>query len=265
MLKVLRVPKVQISLLLFVLFFLVAPRIGITLSVTLLVLCLTSTIVSDLLFAYIRKHTFFIPHAAVVTGLILTLIIDTNSEWYQVVFVCVIAMAIKNFLRLSGRHIFNPAASGLVVGYLVFGIQPSWWGPTFYLGGFSNPVNVAVFVTIIAFSYVSVKRMRRFGVFVAYLFSTSLFTFLASAKLALSVGLSVFVSPGVLFYGLLMAPEPMTSPVRLTRQILFGVFVSGMTYFIVQFVVKHSLVQGNFPDATLVALLLGNLVFFKFR
>lgn len=264
--KILNIPKVQINLLLLLFFVLVASRIGVFLALYLLTACLFFTVGSDLVFAYVRRKTFFKePYAAVTTGLILTLIIDTSVLWYQILFIAVIAMALKNFLRIGGKHVLNPAASGLVAGFLAFGLQPSWWGPTFYQGGFSNILNLAVFAVILSFSLVSVRRMKRAGVAASFLFSSVVFSFLSTLRLAVSAITSVFLSPGVLFYTLLMLPEPMTSPVNMKRQVMYGVFVSLVTFLLVKFVLPLEVIGGNFPDLTLVALLLGNVVFFRYR
>lgn len=266
MTKTLFIPKIQISLLLFLLFIIVAPRIGIVLALYLLTACLFFTVGSDLLFAFIRRKTIFKePYAAIVTGLILTLIIDTSTVWYQMLLICLSAMVIKNFLRIGGRHVLNPAASGLLVGYILFGLNPSWWGPTFYLGGLTNPLNIAIFVVVLAFGLVSVRRMKRVGVVASFMFSSLVFAFLNSFKFSISLLTSVFLSPGVWFYSLVMLPEPMTSPVNMGRQVMYGVFVALVTFLLVQFVLPLEFLAGNFPDVTLVALLLGNIVFFKFR
>lgn len=264
--KVFSVPKIQISVLLFFLFVLVAPRIGVFLALYLLTACLFFTIGSDILFAYLRRKTFFKePYAALVTGLILTLIIDTSASWYQILLICAGAMVIKNFLRIGGRHVLNPAASGLILGYIVFGLNPSWWGPTFYIGGLTNPLNIAIFAVILSFGFVSVRRMKRGFIFASFMLSSVVFAFFNSFRFTISLITSIFLSPGVWFYSLVMLPEPMTSPVNIKRQVMYGVFVALVTFLLVQFVLPLEFLGGNFPDVTLVALLLGNIVFFKFR
>jgi len=51
--------------------------------------------------------------------------------WYQVAIISAIAMGSKNFIRVSERHILNPAASGLFIGGIVLNLGVAWWGTSF--------------------------------------------------------------------------------------------------------------------------------------
>lgn len=59
----------------------------------------------------------------IVTGLIVGLVIDPQTARLQIVSVSAIAMAVKAFVRMTGRQVFNPAAQGLRRRY-----RPSWSG-----------------------------------------------------------------------------------------------------------------------------------------
>lgn len=244
--------------LLFLLFFLASARLGFSLAVTTLFLCVSSTVVFDLFFVFLRKRTVSFPVSGIITGLILTLVIDPGAPWYQIVVVGASAMGLKHFLRIGGKHIFNPAASGLLVGFLVFGLQPGWWAPS----GSLRVEDIFIYLPILLISYVSCRRYRRYNTVLAFLGVYAVASLVVDQSFSLMRLLGSVLSPGMLFYALVMLPEPMTSPINKKRQLLYGAFVAIVLSGI-------SLLSGRVAftvfDASLFALLLGNLVFFKFR
>ncbi len=259
MTEIVRIPKVQIILLLLVLLLTVYPIIGFQLAIYLFISCLGYCVLSDLFFTYLLRQRFFIPYAAVVTSLIITLIVDPSIKWYQLFLICVIAMGIKNFVRIGGRHVFNPAASGFLVGWIIFGINPSWWGLTLPVN--NTLLQVFLYICLIGIAYVSALRLRRFGTILSYLLCYSVIELLMGTS---TIGLvQTLINPGSLFYALVMLPEPQTSPVMKTRQVLYGLVIA---ILIVTYIFLSNRMQIiRTPDLLIVALLSGNMLFFKFR
>lgn len=254
-------PKVQIIGILLLYFAVVASLIGLPTALFLLVICVGSTVFLDSIFTYIRRIQHFKPFAAIVTGLILTLIIDPSATWYQILVICTAAIGIKNFARFGDRHVLNPAASGLFVGWIVFGLQPSWWGATVYRGGDSMILNMSIYVLLLAIAYVSCYKIGRYNsVFSYVLLYAALFLFITSS-FSIQGFARTIVNPGILFYALLMLPEPMTSPVNKKWQLMYGSIVAVINVLLV-YVVFTSKVE-NFPDSSIIALLFGNILFFK--
>lgn len=263
MISFIKVPKNQISIALAILLLTAVPKLGAVPAAILTILCVGFTVSADLFFTYLRRRVFFFPRSGIITGLILTLIIDTSAMWYQIALIGFAAMAIKNFVRPGGKHIFNPAASGLAVGWLLFGLQPSWWAPSLYNPGvILSPSNLLIFIPILLIGYVSMIRFRRY--FTVFSYNALYFVLLVLTQIAtsLTTAVSALLSVGTLFYALLMLVEPMTSPIKRNRQLLYGTTVAGLTILFI-----HLQRVGGFStfDVTLTALLLGNLLFFKFR
>lgn len=260
-----RHPKIQFIILLSLLFLITMFHLDIITSLKLLVLCVGGAALFDVLFAKIKKQEIQIPYSGIITGLILTLIIDPGAAWYQVLVIVVAATGIKDFLRISDRHIFNPAASGLLVGFFLFGLSPSWWGPTPYSFDKMHPVNIGLAVSVFALAYVSCYRFKRYFNVISYLVvSIILQTILLGSTF--SNAISAMINPGSLFFALVMLPEPMTTPVNKIKQVLFGVLVAGVNLGLV-YGLSTGAFSGiaNFPDTSIIALLLANLLFFKFR
>lgn len=242
----LNIPKVQLSLLLALAYLSALAKYPGANTVYMLLASTGFCVLLDLVFTYIRKRQLFIPFAAIVTGLIITLVADLNAKWYEIALICAVAMASKNFLRVSGRHIFNPAGFGLIVSGLLLNLPVSWWGASF-----QNLQNLLPFLILISPSFVSAYRMRRF---------VSILTFLITYT-AFSVNPTGFSDPTVLFFALVMLPEPMTSPIDYKRQALYG----GMTGVLAYLLSANTFIAGLLPDVLIPSLLLGNLLFFKFR
>lgn len=257
----LKIPKVQLSLILFLIFFSTVVAYPLNQSIFLLINSLGFCLIFDLLFTYIRNRKFFIPHAAVVTGLIITLIVDPQATWYQIGLISAIAMATKNFLRISNRHIFNPASTGLLFGGIIFNLGVSWWGVSFQNIIPFNMQSLILFIILLSPILVSGYELRRFGSILSFFIIYIFVSFFGSPSF-----LSELLNPGTIFFATVMLPEPMTSPVNLKRQILYGVLVALIALILSYPFITAFLSSLLFlPDIFIPALLLGNLLFFKFR
>lgn len=262
----LRIPKIQLILTLILIYLTVFWLHPVARSLYLLITSLGCVILFDLLFTFIRRRMLFGPIAAIATGLIIALIIDPNANWYQIAVVSGIAMGTKNFIRVSNRHIFNPAAIGLFVGGIIFSQYVSWWGVSFQSITRVTIQNLVLFLILLSPAVVSAYRMRRIYSIAAFILTYTVFSQIFTFTLSLSSVISRVFDPSVLFFSLVMLPEPMTSPINPKRQILYGVAVASITQLIAYPPLSGYLTaQGLLPDLFIPALLLGNLLFFKLK
>jgi len=264
--RLLRVPKIQMIFLLGLIYLSTLTKYPITQTLPILILALTFSTLSDLLFTYIKRKTFFIPYAAIVTALIITLIIDPQANWYQIATISTFAMAVKNFLRISQRHIFNPAASGLFIAGIFFNQYVSWWGVSFQTIRSFSLLNLLLFLILLSPLFVSVIRLRRYVNIFSFLIFFPLLTQLINLNFSLPNLINSFLEPGILFFALVMLPEPMTSPVNFKKQFLFGLMVAILTISI-SFPPLTTLLLENrlLADPLILSLLMTNLLFFRFR
>ena len=230
-----------------------------------LAIALSSTILSDLVISYVRKRKLFIPHAAVVTGMILILLVDPTLAWYKIVAIAFIAMAIKNFIRINNKHIFNPAASGLLMGGLIFGVNASWWGTSFQYSSNFTIQTLILYVILLLPLYISAYRMRRYYSILSFLISYIVLITISLGNFALNTLSFTLFNPTIIFFSLVMLPEPLTSPSDKHKQILYGVTVSVLTFLLgSRFLVDLGIVQGLASiDVFIMSLLIANLIFFK--
>ncbi|MCI4350002.1 MAG: RnfABCDGE type electron transport complex subunit D [Thermoplasmata archaeon] len=177
---------------------------------------------TDLLFQQVRHPRPRFPDAALATGLFLALLFPPAVPLAAAGAVTFAAIGLRHVLRARGRPWFNPAAAGLVLGAVAFGLAPAWWGA-------ANEVAV-----IAAGAAVFVWNLPRWRVPVAFF---SVFTGLAilgrllaavgtGSSGALSLTTLAVADPTVLFFGLLLLPDPRSAPADPRLGFLYGAAIA---------------------------------------
>jgi len=229
------IPKVQMALSLIVIAISAVLYFGKIEGAFSILLAVAAVLVSDAIFIRIRNIEPFYLNAAIVSGLIIGLLSFPTLPWYNVVLAGVAAMAVKNFLRFKSKHIFNPAASGLFVAGILFHHNISWWGVSIF--------SLVIFLP----GLVSMVRLRRYRILIGFFL-----VYLLAGTLIFHSVLVLILDSATIFFSLVMLPEPMTTPNKPIRQLLFGVLVGVISLIPISFL----------PDQLLTGLLLGNLIFF---
>jgi len=162
--------------------------------------------------AVMAEWAFFGPvsstylHSAAVSGMLVGMISAPGVSPKIVWLAAVAAIASKKLLvSRPGRHMFNPAAFGLVLAMLLFGNQLNWWGD-------SSSVILILGAGFILF------RLRRTSLVFSYFIVRSLSVFLLDGPMSLS---DMLLAPN-LFFAFVMVVEPKTSPSARLDQWLFG-------------------------------------------
>ena len=268
--NLLKTPKTQLGIflaLIFITAFLNNPSLKVILVFVISILSVAS---SDLLFLKLRNIKPFFPSAALVTGSIVGLLTGPSLAWYAPIVIGVIAMFSKNFVRFSNRHVFNPAAFGLLVGYIIFNQNISWWAVSFQQFSIFNPSTSSgqvfqfsiPFLILLSPAFVSLIRMKRYRITLSFLAIYILLNQFLNPKSSI---LNLITDPTILFFSIVMLVEPLTSPNNHIKQILFGVVVALLSIFVSSPIINSQLSILSLVDPLIFSLLLGNLVFFKFR
>lgn len=177
------------------------------------------------------------PESTLITALILALIVGPLNPMSNIPFLVaasVFAIASKYLFAVRKRHLFNPAAAGVLLTAFVMQRGASWWIgsiemlPLLALGG----------VVLLA-------KIRRF---------TLAFTFLAvylgfSALFGTSPAATLLYSP-IVFFTTVMLIEPLTSPVEPRKQIAYASLVGFLLVLFQQtlkvgYTLELSLLAGN--------------------
>lgn len=263
--QILRIPKVQLAVLLVLVLLsalAVYPRLT---NLVVVGIAVTSTVLCDVLLTYVGKKVWFPPYAAVVTGLIIGLIIDPHAPWYSIAMIGAIAVASKQFLRTNNGHIFNPAAFGLVLGGIILQQSVSWWGVSFQHLLTGDTLTIVSFLILLLPLTISAVRLKRLGSIGSFLLFFAILSYIATSDStrSLQTFFLTLIDPTVLFFALVMLPEPRTSPSDLRRQVFYGAVVAIVATILGTPSVGQTLVSwGLLPDQLLVALLVGNALFF---
>ena len=195
----------------------------------------------DLLITLAVRNKLFVPRSALVTGLLITLILDPTTPLWLSGLTSAVAILSKHTLKINARHIFNPAAFGLIASSLLFQAPVSWWGVS------GNPwslfllaVGMAVILTRVRLKAIPLGFLAIYGVYLIVKFSAVL-------------AVTRLIDPTIFLFALVMIPEPKTSPMIYPWRSWHGIVVAiGLIGLLELF--KTAL------DPLLLALLLGNLV-----
>lgn len=188
----------------------------------------SAAIITDAILRFFRLKRWIISQTALISGLIIGLVAQFGESALSLVAIAVAAMIIKFLVRFNGRHIFNPAATGLFAGFIFLSSFPSWW-----VGG----QNLWLFLIWIPILLI---KQRRWAPMVGFLV-----TYVAGN------GLNIFTSNSLLFFLSVMLIEPKTSPFQVKSGLVYGVVVA-LGYLLLGHV--------SSIDPLITSLLIGNLI-----
>jgi enediyne biosynthesis protein E5 len=212
-----------------------------------LVAAVLACILMELALVRAQGKKLRLPMSAIITGLIIGSVAPITAPILLVILASAIAESTKFFIKLKSRNVFNPAAIGLLVALILFGVGDEWWAsPSIHFHG--------LLVPLAGILIISAWQSRR------------LFVGLAAAAIATigTAALSGFFEIGLLtsalavnyYFVFLMATDPKTSPNSIPGQILYGSMVSALALILIMAHVQYSL---------LIALALANLSYAAFR
>ncbi len=182
-----------------------------------------------------------------ITGLILTLIINpvapTNYAGFGfLIFAAAWAMASKYIFAIGNKHIFNPAAFGVVLGTFVLNQSATWW-----VAG-----NIPLLFFVLVGGLLIVRKIHRFDLVLSFsvvALLTVIFTSNGSSPLI--AVMQTFIHSPFFFLAFVMLTEPLTMPPSRSLRILYGAIVG--------FFFAPNIHLGSFYFAPETALLVGNI------
>lgn len=253
-------PKVQMSIALVAIYLSAFGQLPLEQYVYVFFVSVISCLFFDLVISYIRSRKLFIPHAAMVTGMIITLLVDPTLAWHKIALIGLFAMLAKNFVRINNKHLFNPAASGLLIGGLILNSRVAWWGSSFQYSGNFDVRTILLYIILFSPLYISAFRMRRYLSILSFTIAYLILITVVPGNFSFNAIINTLINPTLIFFSTIMLPEPMTSPSRKNKQILFGVAVA-----LLGFIFSSNFFQASIfiPDVFLASLLVSDLIFFK--
>lgn len=208
------------------------------------IVSVAAIVIIDWFITRLRNGNNFFSLSSIVTGLLIGLILDPDGSIWLIFFADIFAVLDKQFLRTRiHRHIFNPAAFGLLISAQLFNGNVAWWA-----------VSWGIWPTLIiglGMIYVLwlLRRLLLPITFLAIYFLINLPSVGSIESLRLIFDGTVFL------FAFIMIPEPMTSRARGVWQYLWGTLV-GLVLFLL---IKSPL---QIIDPLLAALLITNMIGF---
>ncbi len=196
---------------------------------------------ADVVIQFFRFRSLRAPDAALATGLFLALLLPPTVGLVQAGVVAVAAIILRHVLRYAERPVLNPAVVGVLIGALLFGMAPSWWG------------SIQVALVVVLGIVLTLRSPGSWRIPTSFLVSYALLSILGNLLFGKATAPQVLLlsafDPAILFFGLFMVPEPRTSPTEPSDRVFFGTFVG----------IATALLPTLLPSlAPFVALLLGN-------
>ena len=214
-----------------------------------------SAIMIEHLFIYIKtKHMAYFSYSALSTAIGVMLMMVTPHIWIYLILVF-IALWQKNFLRIRGRHFFNPSNFALMMGLILF-----YKDSHIVLGQLGDELWLGVLVVLLGFFIlIRVERwLIPIAFTVAYLWLEYIFVVQYDPVLIMEEVLYRFYSVSFLVFVLFMLTDPITTPSKAWQQIIFAFLVAMIAVLLdrlIGFRVQH-LFMALFLLSTLIPLLM---------
>ncbi len=157
--------------------------------------------------------------SAVIAALSLTLLLRGDALWVHAVAAAV-AIAAKFFVRVRGKHVFNPSALGIAV--LIFATDHAWVSP----GQWGTSAWFAVLLTLLAAWVLHASRRTDIALF--YLCSHCGLLLVRAWWLGdpIAIPLNQVQSGSLLLFSFFMISDPRTVPDARPARLLFAVVVA---------------------------------------
>jgi len=194
----------------------------------------------DLGLTFVKTKKLYYPISSVVSGFLIGFLIHYSQGIIILTTAVLFAFICKQFIKIKNRHVFNPAAFGVVLSTLIFNSYVSWWAVA------SGGVSAITMLLTIPIIY----KLRRLQYTLTFLIGYFLFLTITQGR----SNAAILTFDGTLFlFSFVMLTEPMTSSITRFWKWGFGLIVLAgviMSYF----------VKISFTDPLLISLLATNLL-----
>lgn len=174
-------------------------------------------------FMNLPKHSL---KSAMITALGLCLLFKANSMWTYAL-AGTLAIGSKFFLRIKGKHIFNPSLFGIIVCLLITDdawVSPGQWGNEFVLIGF--------FLACALLVLLKVGRIDTSAAFLLTLFGLELIRTYLFQGWSFDVLMHKFSSGTIFLFAFFMITDPVTTPKSTRSRIIWGALIGALTFIL---------------------------------
>lgn len=167
--------------------------------------------------------------SVLITGFGLSLLLKTN-DFGIAVFAAFMSIASKYFLRINGKHIFNPSAWGIALAIVLTGkawISPGQWGS-----------NAVILFGVLSLGFIVTTRVQKLDVSLAFL---GTFAGLIFARQVMYLGWPMdhfiqSVSTGsLLLFSFFMITDPRTIPNHMLVRVIWSAVIAAVAFYLTAF------------------------------
>lgn len=212
-----------------------------------------------------------------ITASIIFLVVHPTTPWFMYVIVMVLALVAKFTIRYKGAPVFNPAAMGIVLGYIVSVILvktgmlqetlfESWWGSDLQFSFYRYlPVLWVISPLLLAGFIYFAKRFNKLNHALSFYLTYIVISFLYLQVKGVPVDWKTYIlnifTGSFVFLAFVMVTEPKTSPIMKPQQIWLGI-AGGIILFVYSNLIPDYAPALNSEVPTVAALLTLNLLTF---
>lgn len=206
----------------------------------------------DILFARLIRREWLFPLSGLITGLGLSILVNTAHGLWLPLIPVFCAIASKYLITIQRKHVYNPTLFGLLVGIFLSEnmISPS---PAYQWGGYSA---ISIFIITAAIS-LFVFKIKRNALIITFLIAYSI-NLLIRAWLTRwhvppeTILLGTLTSPAFYLFTFFMITDPATSPQSTRGQIFMGCFIAALDLYLHTFEMLSTLFKSAFIYFTLM-------------
>ena len=153
-----------------------------------LFIAVISALAADYFFMYLKKEELRLDDSSVISGLIIGFLLLSAQPWWIFSLASISAIASKYLIRVNKKHIFNPAAFGILLAVIFFRGFTQWQG-------------ASIWYLILPFGIYFVYKVKKLEIIIVY-----------SLAFLILFGIQGFGYFNY-FFVLVMLIEPKTTPV----------------------------------------------------
>ena len=190
----------------------------------------------EAIISYKFENKIYFPYSAIITSFGIILMVGF-LKWYIPFVVVTLAILQKKFIKIDGKHIFNPSNFALILAIALFYPKAS---PIIGQLGVKGWYIIYFVIFIATLILIRVNRVAISVSFIAfYILLEYLIIKPTNPLWSLDEFLNSFFSTSFIVYIFFMLTDPITTPNSLAKQIFFGFFVALITVALDYFVGEH--------------------------
>jgi Na+-transporting NADH:ubiquinone oxidoreductase subunit NqrB len=172
--------------------------------------------------------------SAIITGLGLCLLLQTNAIWVSV-FAAIASIAVKFLLKSGGRHFFNPSNFGIVFTILITNeawVSPGQWGSG----------AMTIFLISAAAMIITIK-VRQLGTGIAFIATLFVLEYLRTVLYLgweADVLLHKFANGSLLLFTFFMITDPISTPQHPRARLIWACAVAILTFTLSSWFFLHA-------------------------